>query len=72
MEQTSTGRKRLVQLWRSQHGQCSHCHEAIVSDERQWRVHYRTPRSQGGPRAWRNMELVHLPCPRQIYGDQRR
>jgi RNA-directed DNA polymerase len=72
MEQTSTGRDRLAQLWRSQHGQCGHCAAPLLPDESTWRVHYRTPRRQGGRRTWQNMELVHLPCYQQLCKGQRR
>lgn len=70
MEQTSTGRDRLSQLWRRQNGNCGHCTEPLLPDRSTWRVHYRTPRSQGGLKAWQNMELVHLHCHQQIHAGQ--
>jgi RNA-directed DNA polymerase len=70
LEQTSAGRAILLSLWRTQHGICGHCTDALLPDRSTWCVHYRTPRCQGGLKASPNMELVHWHCHQQIHTGQ--
>lgn len=67
LEQTSAGRDILLQLWRNQQGKCGHCADTLLPDRSTWRVHYRTPRWQGGLKARHNLVLVHLPCLQQLH-----
>jgi RNA-directed DNA polymerase len=65
MQQTLAGQQTLQALWRSQQGRCSRCQEALLPDGSSWQLRYRTARSQGGTKAWGNLELVHSNCPRR-------
>ena len=67
LEQTAAGRDLLWQLWRNQHGLCGHCTDTLAPDRRTWRLHYRTPRSQGGLKIAPNLELVHRHCHQQLH-----
>jgi RNA-directed DNA polymerase len=72
MEQTLAGQRILQGLWRGQQGRCSRCYEALLPDGSTWQLSHRTARSQGGTKAWSNLELVHINCYRKNHAGQRK
>lgn len=72
MERDLRGKKKLLQLWRQQGGQCPQCQEPITKGSG-WHVHHIVPKAQGGTDQSSNLMLLHPNCQRQIlshgYGD---
>ena len=72
MERNLRGKKKLLQLWRQQGGQCPQCQEPITKGSG-WHVHHIVPKAQGGTDQSSNLKLLHPNCQRQIlsrgYGD---
>jgi RNA-directed DNA polymerase len=69
MEENLQGQKKLLNLWKSQEGLCSHCGQ-LITQETSWHVHHRMWRSKGGGDERSNLEMVHPTCHQQIHNQR--
>lgn len=65
MEQSTQGRKRLADLWMSQHGQCLVCHQLLEIGD--MHVHHIVERCKGGKEIASNEVLLHDTCHKQVH-----
>ena len=65
------GRRRLLNLWRTQNGRCPNCHEPITKTTG-WHVHYILPKTQGSMDNLANLVFLHPNCHQQVHSLERR
>jgi RNA-directed DNA polymerase len=66
MEQRLLGRRRLIYLWKQQHGLCPVCHQKITKLTG-WHSHHVVWRSKGGDAGAANRVLLHPTCHMQLH-----
>ena len=71
MKNSLKGRRRLLNLWRTQNGRCPNCHEPITKTTG-WHVHHLLPKAQGGMDNLANLVLLHPNCHQQVHHLERR
>jgi RNA-directed DNA polymerase len=69
MPQSLKGRRRLLNLWREQDGNCPICNQKIT-ELSGWHTHHLVWRSKGGSDGNANRVLVHPNCHRQIHSQK--
>lgn len=65
MKQSTQGRKRLADLWMSQHGRCLVCHQLLEIGD--LHVHHLLERCKGGKEIASNEVLLHDTCHKQVH-----
>lgn len=65
MKQSTQGRKRIADLWMSQHGQCLVCHQLLEIGD--MHVHHLIERCKGGKEIPSNEVLLHETCHKQVH-----
>lgn len=65
MEQSTQGRKRIADLWMSQHGRCLVCHQLLEVGD--MHVHHLIERCKGGKEIASNEVLLHDTCHKQVH-----
>jgi len=66
MEQSLTGKKRLIALWKRQEGLCPLCHQKITKLTG-WHSHHVVWRSKGGSHKIGNLCLLHPTCHMRLH-----
>jgi len=69
MEDNLQGKKKLLNLWKTQDGRCSQCGQ-LITQETGWHIHHRAWRSKGGGDERSNLEMLHLTCHQQIHSQR--
>jgi RNA-directed DNA polymerase len=69
MINTLQGNRKLLNLWKSQEGRCTHCKQAITP-ESNWHVHHVVWRSKGGSDNMRNLQMLHPTCHQQVHNQR--
>lgn len=64
------GNQRAKQLWLAQQGQCPYCGH-LITEETEWDIHHRVPRTAGGPDTKDNLVLLHPTCHRQLHAQKK-
>jgi len=66
MEQSLSGKRRLLYLWRNQDGLCPVCHQKITTLTG-WHSHHVEWRSKGGGNGAENRRLLHPTCHMRLH-----
>lgn len=66
MEQSLSGRTKLLHLWKQQQGRCPVCTLAL-DQEVGWHIHHLLPRADGGSDEVANLVLLHPVCHQQVH-----
>lgn len=69
MEHNLQGKKKLLNLWKTQGGCCSRCGQTITQ-ETGWHIHHLVWRSKGGGDERSNLEMLHPTCHQQIHSQR--
>jgi RNA-directed DNA polymerase len=69
MREHLKGRRKLLNLWQAQGGECPICHQKIT-ETLEWHSHHVIWRSKGGSDNNANLILVHPNCHRQIHSQK--
>lgn len=66
MEQSLSGYRKVLFLWKLQKGKCPRCGQPITLETR-WNIHHKVRRCDGGSNAYPNLILLHPNCHRQLH-----
>ncbi len=69
MAHTLRNQRRLKNLWKSQHGKCLLCYQAIT-EQTGWHVHHIVWLSKGGSNKMANLALLHPTCHHQVHSQK--
>jgi RNA-directed DNA polymerase len=68
MKRTLCGDRLELSLWERQNGHCPICRQPL-DDPKQWDMHHKVPRCEGGKTTQNNLCLLHINCHRQVHSN---